>query len=77
MSERPDRLNAADTPPDGGGAESARWVRKPEGEDPREIDREMSDSDVAEAISRDRHVSHAEKNPVGHDPSARDQDPDG
>lgn len=77
MTDVPNRPHAADTEPDGGDAEDSRWVRRPEGEDPREIDREMTDAEKADALTRDRHVSHTEHDPRGHDPSARDQDPDG
>jgi hypothetical protein len=76
MSENPDHLNAADTEPDGGRADGSRWVRRPEGEDPRQIDREHSDPQAAAVLTADRHVSHAEKDPRGFDPADRDQDPD-
>lgn len=76
MSENPDHVNAADTKPDGGRAEDGRWVRRPEGEDPRDLDRELFDPEAAETLTAQRHVSHAEKDPRGFDPSAREQDPD-
>ena len=77
MSENPERPSAADTEPDGRGAEGARWVRRPEGDDPRDLDRELFDPEAAETLTAQRHVSHPEKDPRGFDPSSRDQDPDG
>ena len=68
-------------PPASVGPGDGRYVKEPEGEDPRGTD-QLHDADVAARLTHERHVTHAEpvegdmgisSDDAGHNPADRDQ----